>query len=255
MKELSKTTISIIRSLYHKKYRQKHQLFIAEGQKIIDEIATSTFKIKYIIYNKDKKYNIVKGVEETYITNNAVMSKISSLKTPPAIIAVVEQKNNFVNISELENKLSIVVDDIQNPGNLGTLIRICDWFGIDNILCSNNSVDVYNPKVIQASMGSILRVNIFYIKILDFISEYKSKTNNLCMGTFIKGENIYRCNLPKKGLLILGNEGNGISKSVEGVVDKKLHIPSFAKERECSESLNISVAAAILISEFKRNET
>jgi len=252
MQELSKSKISLIRSLSQKKYREQHNLFIAEGQKIIDEIAESDFKLKYLVYNQDKDFDYVDANAESIITDNVGMKKISALKTPPAILAVVEQKDFGFTVDKAKDKLCLVADDIQDPGNLGTLIRICDWFGIENLICSNNSADLYNPKVIQASMGAFLRVNVHYTDLLDFISDYKSNTKNQCFGTFLEGENIYQSELPEKGLIILGNEGNGISKEVELLVDKKLHIPSFANGDNHAESLNISVAAAIVVSEFKR---
>lgn len=252
MQDLSKAKISLIRSLSQKKYREQHNLFIAEGQKIIDEIAKSDYRIKHIIYNQDKDFDYVDTDTESFITDNVGMKKISALKTPPAILAVVEQKDNEIFTDKLKEKLCLVTDDIQDPGNLGTLMRICDWFGIENLICSNNSADLYNPKVIQASMGAFLRVNVHYTNLTDFIPDYKSHTENQCFGTFLDGENIYQSELPEKGLIILGNEGNGISKEVESLVDKKLHIPSFAKGSNHAESLNISVAAAIVVSEFKR---
>jgi len=252
MQELSKNKISLIRSLSLKKYRLEHNLFIAEGQKIISEIAESDFTIRYIVYNDDKDYKIIDCLSESFVTNNAGMKKISALKTPPAILAVVETSNKTLDIQSLKNKLCLVVDDIQDPGNLGTIIRICDWFGIENLICSNNSAYVYNPKVIQASMGAFLRVNIHYADLPSFLNEYKAETGHTCYGTFLEGKNIYQTELSQEGLFILGNEGNGISLEVESLVDKKLHIPSFAKGNSHAESLNISVAGAVVASEFRR---
>ena len=238
--------------MLQKKYRQQQNLFIAEGQKIVDEIVESDLNIRYVIYNKDKSFNYISCQAESYITDNMGMNKISALKTPPAILAIVDQSYVKFSIEDINDKLCLVADNIQDPGNLGTMIRICDWFGIDNLICSKESADLYNPKVIQASMGAFLRVKIFYTNLSEFISEYKSLTQNQCFGTFIEGENIYQSKLSNKGLIILGNEGNGISKDIESFVDKKLHIPSFANSEKHSESLNISVAAGIIVSEFKR---
>lgn len=252
MQELSKSKISLIRSLSMKKYRQEHNLFIAEGHKIISEILDSDYNIKFIVYNTEKDYEIVDGQFQSIMTNNAGMKRISSLKNPPAIMAVVELKQSTLEFENLKNKLSLVVDDLQDPGNLGTIIRICDWFGIENLICSTNTADAFNPKVIQASMGAFLRINIHYVELSEFILEYKKQTDHKCYGTFLEGENIYQAELDQKGLFILGNEGSGISLEVENVVDIKLHIPSFANSENHAESLNISVAGAIIASEFKR---
>ncbi len=253
MQELSKSKISLIRSLSIKKYRQEHKLFIAEGQKVISEILDSDYTIKFIVYNTDKDYLLLDGQYQSIMTNNAGMKKMSVLKTPPAILAGVEIKDTILDYDKLKNKLSLVVDDIQDPGNLGTIIRICDWFGIENLICSTNSSDVFNPKVIQASMGAFLRVNINYAELTNFLIEYKKQTGHICYGTFLEGDSVYETELDQNGLFILGNEGNGISLEVEGLVDKKIHIPSFAIGDLRTESLNIAVAGAVVASEFRRN--
>jgi TrmH family RNA methyltransferase len=157
-----------------------------------------------------------------------------------------------LDFESLKDKLTVAIDDIQDPGNFGAILRICDWFGIENVVCSNNSVDIYNPKVIQASMGAFLRVNVFYEDLDSFIEKYKSATSNLCYGTFLEGENIYTSELKTSGLIVFGNEGQGISESVEAQIENKLFIPPFSKITNHAESLNIASAASIICSEFRR---
>lgn len=253
IQNLSKAKISLIKSLSIKKYRSEHNLFIVEGHKIISELLKSTFKIKFLIHTE--KYNI--NLESTNIeiikVDESEIKKISNLKTPPSVIAIVEIPKKKLNILSLKEKLTLAIDDIQDPGNLGTIIRICDWFGLENIICSLNSTDVFNPKVIQATMGAFLRVNVSYKDLKTFIPEYKKVTANKCYGTFLEGENIYKTNLTTNGLIILGNEGQGISKEIEETIDSKIFIPPYSIDKEHSESLNISIAAAIICSEFRRN--
>lgn len=252
MQTLSKAKISVINSLSMRKFRIGHDLFIVEGHKIVSELIKSNFNVKYLIYNEDKEIPSLTGNFEVFVTDDAGMKKISNLKTPSSIMAVVEIPQLELNCESLKDKLTICVDDIQDPGNLGTIIRICDWFGIENLICSNNSADLYNPKVIQATMGAFLRVNVFYENLVEFIPEYTKITSQKCFGTFLEGENIYTSQLPTSGLLVLGNEGNGISAEVESLINSKLFIPPFAKSDAHTESLNISIAAAIVCSEFRR---
>lgn len=250
--EISKSKISLINSLSIGKYRKVHNLFVAEGEKIVTEILKSNLRIKYLICNKNYQIPDLPQHIEIFSADDNTMKKISNLKTQSQIIAVVETLKYELDYSNLLNGLTLCLDDIQDPGNLGTIIRICDWFGIENIICSENSVDLFNPKVIQATMGAFLRVKAFYKNLTEFIPEYKKNTKNVCFGTFLKGKDIYQENLAKQALIVLGNEGKGISKSLEKFIDSKLFIPSFSKNEQHSESLNISMAAAITCSEFCR---
>ena len=251
---LSKSKISLINSLNIKKYRDKHKLFFAEGEKIINEIIASGQKIKWLFtsetgdsYNTDKK-----NIEEVFEISEREMKKISQLKTPSKHLAVLEINENRQNIENLKNELIFAFEDLQNPGNLGSIIRICDWFGINNIILSKHSADIYSPKVIQATAGAFLRVNILYEDLQDFIVKYKETSRNICYGTFLKGENIYNSELTPEGLVVFGNEGQGISDTITKHIDKKLFIPSFSKSDTYSESLNIASATSIICSEFKR---
>lgn len=231
---LTNNEIKLIKSLSIKKYREIHKLYIAEGNKIVDEIISIGITIKYLI-------NDAKTIQ-----------KISNFNSKPQIIAIVEITEKLLNIETLKKGITIILDDIQDPGNLGTIIRICDWFGINNIVCSKKSVDLYNPKVIQATMGAFLRVNVFYEDLENFILKYKEITNNICYGTFLEGENIYACKKNINAAIIFGNEGNGISKNLEKIIDKKINVPCFSKNKLHAESLNISAATAIICSEFIR---
>jgi RNA methyltransferase, TrmH family len=250
--KLSKAKISLINSLSMPKFRREHNLFVAEGHKIVSEIANSEFKIKYLVYNEDKEIPSESGDFDVFVCNDTEMKKISNYKTTTGVLAVVEMPQHQLEISTLTGKLSMAVEEIQDPGNLGTIIRICNWFGIENLICSKNSVDVFNPKVIQASMGAFLRVNLNYVELSDFITEYRIKTQHQVYGTFLEGENIYSANLPQAALIVLGNEGHGISDKIAELLDCGLYIPPFSNEGTHAESLNISSAAAIVCSEFRR---
>jgi TrmH family RNA methyltransferase len=252
MQELSRAKISLISSLSLKKFRDEHNLFIAEGHKIVDEVLNSGLKIKYLIYNSDKNTDIKLGDFEVYFTPETTFKKISSLKTAPSVLAVVEIPECKFQIKNFEGKLTMAADSIQDPGNLGTLIRICDWFGIENLVCSHNSADLYNPKVIQATMGAFLRVKVHYVNLIEFVPQYILQTKLPCYGTFLDGENIYKSELSSSGLFVLGNEGKGISAEVESLLNRRLFIPPFSQSQQHAESLNIASAASVICSEFRR---
>jgi RNA methyltransferase, TrmH family len=252
MQELSKAKISLISSLSVKKYRDEHNLFVAEGNKIVDEILNSDLNVKYLIFNSDKSSDIKLGNFEVYFTPETTFKKISSLKTAPSVLAVVEIPEYKTQIKDFSDKLTMAADAIQDPGNLGTLIRICDWFGIENLVCSHNSADLYNPKVIQATMGAFLRVNVHYVNLTEFIPQYILETKLPCYGTFLDGDNIYKTELSSAGMFVLGNEGKGISADVEKLLNRRLFIPPFSQRQQHAESLNIASAASVICSEFRR---
>lgn len=256
MKQVSKSKISFIKSLKLKKYRIKENVFVAEGEKIVNEVLKSNLDIKLICalpeYLEKNEYVLEKFQDLVFETKAEEMKKISSFITPSTILAVVSTPEVF-NISYKTEDLYLALDEIQDPGNLGTIIRICDWFGIKNLICSNNCADLYSPKTLQATMGAFLRVNVVYANIAEEIIKFKNNTTNHVFGTFLNGENIYKSSLPKAGFIIMGNEGKGISKDLETMVDKKLFIPSFSELDIHAESLNVSVASAIICSEFRRN--
>ncbi len=239
---LSKSQIKLITSLKQKKYRLQHQLFVAEGKKTILELLNSKFQL-HQLFTTTLKFD-VSDVLNTIITPKE-LSKISFLKTPNKALAVFK-------ISESEaidfSKLIIALDNVRDPGNLGTIIRLCDWFGISDLVCSLETVDCYNPKVIQATMGSITRVNVSYLDLENFLSSQKGTQK---FGAFMDGDNVFEMNLPSSGIIVLGNEANGICKEVESQITERVSIPKFGNI-QVTESLNVANAAAILLSEFKR---
>lgn len=215
-------------------------MFLVEGNKIISELPNSNFKIKEIFSTNPQNLNFKETIVHQ-ITENE-LKKISFLQNPKDSVAVCELNEE----SKLEDKnIHLVLDGIQDPGNLGTIIRLADWFGIEQIICSEDTVDFYNPKVIQASMGSFTRVNIVYCNLVDYLSE----TKNTNIGTDMDGENIYTFEKPEKINLILGNEGKGMREETEKLLHKKISIPRFGKSQS-TESLNVSMAAGIILGQL-----
>ena len=240
---VSKNQIKLITSLQQKKYRIEHQLFIAEGVKVIQELLQSNFVLEYL-YVTSSIFEKIHGHQKTMI-NEQDMKRISALSSPSSCLAIFKiPKETAIT----QNGLIIALDDIRDPGNLGTIIRLCDWFGVKQVLCAQETVDVYNPKVIQATMGSIARVNINYVDLKNFIST----TSLPIFGTFMDGKNIYKEKLPTEGILIFGNEANGISSSLERLIKNRIAIPRFGDIQQ-TESLNVATATAIFLSEFRRN--
>jgi TrmH family RNA methyltransferase len=253
---LSKNQIKLISSLQKKKFRDQHQLFVAEGYKLITDLLESKLETKYIIHTKQAIINdLAKYNRKTeFIECDASdLKKISSLKTPSDIIGVFKIPNSDFDKKDINQSLSILLDDVQDPGNLGTIVRIADWFGIQYIFCSKNTVDLYNPKVIQATMGALARVKVIYTDLQLLVDEFGS-SNFPVYGTFLEGETIYKSDLSTKGFIIMGNEGKGISPILKPLVSKKLFIPNFPSDQATSESLNVSVACSIVCSEFRRRQ-
>ncbi|NPA68834.1 MAG: RNA methyltransferase [Chlorobi bacterium] len=246
---LSKNKIKFFNSLKLRKFRIKHNLFIAEGKKSVSELLKSEIKPKFII-SVNKNINLPKNNNEFEFieTNYSDIKKISFLKTAPEIIGVFEIPKYDTDLKTISESLSLYLDGLQNPGNLGTVIRTADWFGIKNIFCSKDTADVYNPKTVQATAGAVASVKVHYTG-KDF---FKNLPPDLPVyGTFLNGSNIYETKLSRKGIIVIGNEGNGISETIAGYIKTRLYIPRF-NESETGESLNASVAAAIIVSEFKR---
>lgn len=238
---LSKNQVKLIQSLKQKKFRQEHQLFVAEGLKTITELLGSHFELHRLYVTPSCNFSTKKQI----VISEYELKKISFLKTPNKALALFKMP---ITKPIDYDKLIVVLDDIRDPGNLGTIIRLCDWFGVQDLVCSTATVDCFNPKVIQATMGSITRVNITYTELKDIINNTESSP----YGAFMDGENVYAIQLPEKGILVLGNEANGISKSIENMIDRRIAIPRFGSLQE-TESLNVATATAILLSEFKRN--
>ena len=239
---VSKNQIKLINSLQQKKYRKLHNLFIAEGKKVIQELIDANFSLEHLFVTKenlfDSKYNF------ELISDND-LKKISALTTANDCLAVFKIKEvNF----KVSSGLELALDNIKDPGNMGTIIRLCDWFGISKIVCTEETVDIYNPKVVQATMGSLARVEVLYTNLANYL-----KTTDLeIFGTFMEGTNIYKTELPSKGIIVMGNEANGISTEIENLVTQKISIPRFGSLQQ-TESLNVATATAVILSEFKRN--
>jgi TrmH family RNA methyltransferase len=251
---ISKNSIKLIKSLALKKIRLKENLFLVEGDKIVSEVLESKFKVdklfatsSFLINNqqKIKNANFVSEVTQEEIT------QASLLKSPQNSIALCKLPD-FKGLPEKPDaSLWVYLDEIQDPGNLGTIIRVCDWFGIENLFCSPRTADLFNPKVIQASMGSFCRVELIYTP-FESVAKLAVSSGIPIFGAFLDGTNIYEQKLPSKALVVMGNEGNGISPEIEAKIEKKIKIPEFNKNTKSAESLNVSVATAIICSEFKR---
>lgn len=237
---LTAHTIKTIQSLDKKKYRQKYNLFLVEGNKIIKELPNSNYEIESL-YSIDPENITFKTQEFEKILPND-LKKISFLQHPKDSVAVCKIPESKL---LTDAKIQLILDGIQDPGNLGTIIRLADWFGIEQIICSNDTVDVYNPKVIQATMGSFLRVNVFYTDLDEYLEAYK----NPIFGTDMNGESIYETEFPEKFSLVFGNEGNGIRPSTEDLISKMITIPRFGKSQS-TESLNVSMSAGIILGEI-----
>jgi TrmH family RNA methyltransferase len=240
---LSKNQIKLITSLQQKKYRKQEQLFFAEGVKVVQELLQSNFELQDLFTTKQDFISVSKT--KVHAISDAELKKISALATPNSCLAVFKIPKD----KEMkESGLILALDDVRDPGNLGTIIRLCDWFGIETLFCSDETVDIYNPKVVQATMGSISRVNVVYGDLENFLV----KTKLTVFGTFMDGKNIYQESLPKEGIIVMGNEANGISEAVEKLVTDRIAIPRFG-DLQITESLNVATATAIILSEFKRN--
>ncbi|MBG6062165.1 TrmH family RNA methyltransferase [Flavobacterium sp. CG_9.1] len=239
---VSKNQIKLITSLQQKKYRIANKLFFAEGVKGIQELLDSNFELEHL-YTTQNDFDQVFNEKKTIITEND-LRKISALATPNSCLALFKIP---LEKPIVQTGLIVALDSIRDPGNLGTILRLCDWFGIQQVLCSNETVDLFNPKVVQATMGSIARVNVNYINLDVFLTQ----TTMPIFGTFMDGTNIYQSVLPEQGIIIMGNEANGISASLEKLVQNRLTIPRFG-DLQKTESLNVATATAIVLSEFRR---
>jgi RNA methyltransferase, TrmH family len=251
---ISKNSIKLIKSLANKKNRIKENLFLVEGDKMVTEVLDSKFVVEklyatnsFIIKNKSK----IKNQKVVTEVTREDIDKASLMKNPQNSFALCTLPVEKELPIKIDSDLSIYLDEIQDPGNLGTIIRICDWFGIEHLFCSPKTADLFNPKVIQSSMGSLCRVNVWYTA-FEHVLELASKSEMTVLGTFLNGENIYTHKFPFRVLVVMGNEGNGISADIENMIDTRVKIPEFNKYDNSAESLNVSVATAIICSEFKR---
>ena len=241
---VSDRQIKIIKSLKHKKNRIKYNLFVAEGDKTIVELILSGLNINSLYSTNSQIEDVKNSVVQL---SKLELNKISNLSNPKNSLAVFEiPKSKDINY----NRLIIGLDNISDPGNLGTIIRLCDWFGVEDLICSFDTVDCYNPKVVQASMGSISRVNITYLDLQNSLESNSLKT----YGTYMQGDSIYEIDEIKKGVILFGNEANGINPNLLKFIDKRLSIPRFGKLQK-TESLNVANALSIVLSENSRKST
>ena len=245
---ISKNLIKLIKSLEQKKFRLREKLFVAEGPKVVGDIMV--FKRPQRLIATRQWYE-KHQIEEDVLVSEEELRKVSFLQHPQEVIALfpLPEISSFDNNS-LQNDLVLALDDVQDPGNLGTIIRLADWFGIEQITCSLGTADAFSPKVVQATMGSIARVNLHYTDLPSFLENLGDGFP--IYGTFLNGTNVYEQELSKSGVIIMGNEGKGISKEVERYVNKRLFIPSYPAERPTAESLNVAIATAITCAEFRR---
>ncbi len=271
---LSKNQIKRINSLQQKKYRNKTGLFIVEGEKSVREFLESRFELESLFYledgngkwedqrqktedgrqkTEDSKLRHSELVSESYKKQNhsnffpvslKELQKISALKNANTVLAVFKIPKPF---KIIDKGLILVLDDIKDPGNLGTIIRLCDWFGVQQLVCSLETVDCYNPKVVQASMGSLTRVPVVYTD----LETYLSSTTLPIYTSLLAGENVYQTTLKNSAILVMGNEANGISDAIQHFATHQLNIPHFGKIAQ-TESLNVAMATAVLLSEFRR---
>lgn len=241
---ITKAEIQSIKSLADKRGRVESGAFIAEGEKLISEIATSHLKVRKI-YATEALWS---GCE---VVSQKEMERISQLKTSSNSLAVVESPKYDLALADPSKSLVLALDRVQNPGNLGTIIRLADWFGVSDIVCSEDSADCFNPKVIQATMGAIIRVRVHYTNLPQWLERAKAAGVDI-YGTFLDGESIYSSKKGSCGVIVMGNEGQGISPECEKSVSHRLYIPPYPADRCGSESLNVAIATAITCSEFRR---
>ena len=239
MEHLSKAQVKWVRSLQQKKYRDEHGVFVAEGEKCVEELK-NTFELV-----------LLATPENATATEIAQMS---SLRTPQGVIGVFRKPENNCQLPTVNRQLLLALDGIQDPGNLGTIIRTCDWFGVHDIICSRDTADCYNPKVVQATMGALARVRVHYVDLPKVLADSKAEGTPL-YGTLLEGKNMYHANaIPDKqhGIIIMGNEGNGVSQTVREIITHPLLIPPYPTNENTSESLNVGIATAIILAEFRK---
>jgi TrmH family RNA methyltransferase len=252
MIDINNGIIKLVRSLAAKKYRDEEGLFVAEGTKCVRD-TWDAFKCRYLIATRAwyEQCGNASHYDKLVLAPKSQMARMSQFTTASDVLAVYEIPHREVNGAEVSKGLSIVMDNIQDPGNLGTIIRLADWYGIRNIFASATTVDVYNHKVVQATMGAIARVKVHYQDLDELFDDYPELP---IYGTFLDGENIYSQSLEPKGFVVFGNEGKGIGTKVSERVTHRLLIPAAPHPDKCSESLNVGIAAAITVSELLRNK-
>ena len=249
MDKISKAQVKLVRSLQQKKFRDELGLFVAEGDKCIDELR--------------KSFELVHLFSQGENASRVEIEQMSGLRTPQGVIGVFKKKplSDFHLMGQEEGELVLALDGIQDPGNLGTIIRTCDWFGVHDIVCSLDTADCFNPKVVQATMGALTRVRVHYVNLPEWLQEVtaKSQEPTAIFGTLLDGKDMYEVlsdkdhiTNHKSQIIVMGNEGNGVSEEVRALITHSIYIPSYPKNVETSESLNVAIATAIVLAEFRR---
>jgi TrmH family RNA methyltransferase len=250
--ELTNALRKTVRGLNETKNRRELQLFVAEGSKcVLDTL--DAFTCKMIIASRqwaEEHASVCEG-REVLIATRADFERMSNLSTPPQVIAVYEIPQQKLEVQALNGQLILALDRVQDPGNLGTIVRLADWMGVHTILASVDTVDLYNPKVVQATMGSISRVKVHYVDLEETLTQLRGMAMNI-YGTFLDGTSLYETTLTHSGVIVMGNEGRGISDGVAKLVTHRLLIPTFPADAVGAESLNVATATAITVSEFRR---
>ena len=250
---LSKARIKQIHSLEQKKYRRQEGLFVAEGHKLVGELLVAGHTPTYLCHTEQWISHTQVSCPVDIVSETELKSA-SLLQHPQQVLALFPLPHWELPTTETcRTKLVLALDGVQDPGNLGTICRLADWFGIEDIICSAETADIFNPKAIQATMGAIARVRIHYTNLTEFLTEVASQDTRI-YGTFLDGRNIYERELTPHGIIVMGNEGNGISPAIRDMVTHPLLIPSYPANTPTSESLNVSIATAIVLAEFRRND-
>lgn len=250
---LSKAKVKYIHSLELKKYRNELNAFVAEGNKLVSDMLHA-FECELMLAKPN--WIAAQGdlsVKELLIAEEEDIRKASFLKNPQDVLAVFKRPTWSLKEVNPTASLILALDGIQDPGNLGTIIRLADWFGIEHIVCSLDTADVFSPKTVQATMGALAHVKVHYTNLETYLKEQVAQGISL-FGTFLDGENMYTKELSTAGIIVMGNEGNGIRPQLEQLINQKLYIPSFPPERETSESLNVAIATAVICAEFRRRQ-
>ena len=252
MDKISKSQVKLVRSLQLKKFRDELGLFVAEGEKCVSEIAKG-FELVFRVQSTDRFTDSIQT--DTLLATPTEIEQMSGLKTPQGVIGVFKKNTDlYTDRIQSTDQLCLALDGIQDPGNLGTIIRTCDWFGVHDIICSLDTADCYNPKVVQATMGALSRVHIHYVDLPEWLEEYRAQSteHRPIYGTLLDGKNMYEMPKAEGGIIIMGNEGNGISNAVRRLITHPIRIPSYPQNAETSESLNVSIATGIVLAEFRR---
>lgn len=249
---ISKNQIKFVYSFGKKKTRDEHHLFLAEGVKILRDILPY-FEAEYI-YATEDAYDEIQSLTKTNVEKVTVaeIEKMTQLQSAPKALALLRMPDYKLDFSTLSKSLILALDGVQDPGNVGTILRIADWFGIKMVLCSPQTADIYNPKTVQATMGAIARVSVSYVDLPSTLQTLRNQYKMPIYGTFLDGKNMYETELTSNGVIVMGNEGNGVTEEIDKISDHRLYIPNYPVGMPTSESLNVSVATAIVCAEFRR---